>query len=78
LKIDKSFIQDIHEDYANSEIPEAIINLARSLHLNVIAEGVEKEHQRDFLLSKNCTQMQGYLFSKPLNSEEFERLLKGE
>ncbi|NHC41875.1 EAL domain-containing protein [Bacillus sp. MM2020_1] len=76
LKIDKSFIQDIHEDYANSEIPEAIINLARSLHLNVIAEGVEKEHQRDFLLSKNCTQMQGYLFSKPLNSEEFERLLR--
>jgi diguanylate cyclase len=78
LKIDKSFIQDIHEDFANSEIPEAIINLARSLHLNVIAEGVEKEHQRDFLLSKNCTQMQGYLFSKPLNSEEFEQFLREE
>ncbi|MBT2736646.1 EAL domain-containing protein [Bacillus sp. ISL-7] len=76
LKIDKSFIQDIHEDYANSEIPEAIINLARSLHLNVIAEGVEKEYQRDFLLSKNCIQMQGYLFSKPLNTEEFEQYLR--
>jgi diguanylate cyclase len=78
LKIDKSFIQDIHEDYANSEIPEAIINLARSLHLNVIAEGVEKEYQRDFLLSKNCIQMQGYLFSKPLNKAEFEQFLQKE
>ncbi|MFL6559784.1 MAG: putative bifunctional diguanylate cyclase/phosphodiesterase [Bacillus sp. (in: firmicutes)] len=75
LKIDKSFIQDIHEDYANSEIPEAIINLARSLHLNVIAEGVEEEYQKNFLLSKNCVQMQGYLFSKPLNREEFEQFL---
>jgi EAL domain-containing protein (putative c-di-GMP-specific phosphodiesterase class I) len=75
LKIDKSFIQDIHEDYANSEIPEAIINLARSLHLNVIAEGVEEEFQKEFLLSKNCVQMQGYLFSKPLNKEEFEQFL---
>ncbi|MEH7081640.1 EAL domain-containing protein [Neobacillus drentensis] len=76
LKIDKSFIQDIHEDYVNSEIPEAIINLARSLHLNVIAEGVEEEYQKEFLLSKNCVQMQGYLFSKPLNKEEFEHYLQ--
>lgn len=76
LKIDKSFIQDIEEDLGNAEIPEAIINLARSLHLNVIAEGVEKEYQKDFLLSKNCVQMQGYLFSKPLTNIEFEHLLK--
>ena len=75
LKIDKSFIQNIDEDYRNSEIPEAVINLARSLHLNVIAEGVEKEYQKDFLLSKNCVQMQGYLFSKPLSKEEFEIFL---
>jgi EAL domain-containing protein (putative c-di-GMP-specific phosphodiesterase class I) len=76
LKIDKSFIQDIHEDYANSEIPEAIINLARSLHLHVIAEGVEEEYQKEFLLSKDCVQMQGYLFSKSLNKEEFEHFLQ--
>ncbi|MGG3468252.1 EAL domain-containing protein [Neobacillus pocheonensis] len=75
LKIDKSFIQDIKEDWGNSEIPEAIINLARSLHLNVIAEGVEKEFQKEFLLSKNCVQMQGYLFSKPLRKEDFEQYL---
>ena len=72
LKIDKSFIQDIEKDLSHSEITEAIITLASSLHLNVIAEGVEKEYQRDFLLSKNCLQMQGYLFSKPLSKEEFE------
>lgn len=75
LKIDKSFIQNIEEDLSNSEIPEAIITLAKSLHLNVIAEGVEKEYQRDFLLSKNCLQMQGYLFSQPLSSREFEKYL---
>jgi diguanylate cyclase len=75
LKIDKSFIQDINENYGNSELAEAIINLARSLHLNVIAEGVEKEYQKDFLLSKNCTQMQGYLFSKPLSRLDFEKFL---
>jgi diguanylate cyclase len=72
LKIDKSFIQNINEDLDNTEIPEAIINLARVLHLNVIAEGVEKEYQKEFLLSKNCYLMQGFLFSKPLNKDEFE------
>ncbi|MGX6446017.1 putative bifunctional diguanylate cyclase/phosphodiesterase [Neobacillus sp. K501] len=71
LKIDKSFIQNIDEDLGNSEIPEAVINLARSLHLMVIAEGVEKEYQKEFLLSSDCVLMQGYLFSKPLNKEDF-------
>ncbi|MEH7331301.1 EAL domain-containing protein [Neobacillus drentensis] len=75
LKIDKSFIQDIKEDWGNSEIAEAVINLARSLHLNVIAEGVEQEYQKEFLLSKDCVQMQGYLFSKPLRKEEFDQFL---
>ncbi|WP_066067571.1 putative bifunctional diguanylate cyclase/phosphodiesterase [Neobacillus soli] len=75
LKIDKSFIEDINVDYGNSEIPEAIINLARSLHLKVIAEGVEMEYQKEFLLSKNCFQMQGYLFSNPLSTKEFEQFL---
>ncbi|MFJ7728103.1 EAL domain-containing protein [Neobacillus sp. NPDC097160] len=75
LKIDKSFIQNIDQDYGNSEIPEAIINLARSLHLNVIAEGVEKEYQKEFLLSKNCVEMQGYLFSNPLSKEDFEEYI---
>ncbi|WP_257984502.1 putative bifunctional diguanylate cyclase/phosphodiesterase [Neobacillus cucumis] len=75
LKIDKSFIQNINEDLKNTEIPEAIISLARGLHLDVIAEGVEKEHQKEFLLSKNCVLMQGYLFSKALSSSDFEQFL---
>ncbi|WP_160724373.1 putative bifunctional diguanylate cyclase/phosphodiesterase [Bacillus sp. USDA818B3_A] len=76
LKIDKSFIQGINERLENTEIPEAIINLARGLHLDVIAEGVEKVHQKEFLQSKNCVLMQGYLFSKPLSAEGFEQFLK--
>ncbi|MBO0962486.1 EAL domain-containing protein [Neobacillus sp. MM2021_6] len=75
LKIDKSFIQNINENHENAEIAEAIINLARSLHLDVIAEGVEEEYQKDFLLSKNCVQMQGYLFSKPLSIVDFEEFI---
>ncbi len=75
LKIDQSFIQNINEGLENTEIPEAIINLARGLHLDVIAEGVEKEHQKEFLLTKNCVLMQGYLFSKPLSSVAFEKFL---
>lgn len=75
LKIDKSFIQDISKELKNTEIAEAIINLARSLHLRVIAEGVEQEYQKDFLLSKNCIHMQGYFFSKPLHKEDFKTFL---
>ncbi len=75
LKIDRSFIQDIKEDYSHSEIPEAIINLARSLRLQVVAEGVEEEYQKEFLLKNECYHMQGYLFSKPLCRQDFEKLL---
>ncbi|MGM0904865.1 MAG: EAL domain-containing protein [Bacillota bacterium] len=73
LKIDRSFIQDIKENYDNAQIPEAIINLARSLRLQVIAEGVEEEYQKEFLIKNKCYQMQGYLFSKPLNRIDFEQ-----
>ncbi len=75
LKIDRSFILDIREDYSNCGIPEAIINLARSLRLQVIAEGVEEEYQKEFLLQNQCYHMQGYLFSKPLNKQDLEGFL---
>ncbi len=75
LKIDRSFIQDIQEDYSNSEIAETIINLAQSLRLQVVAEGVEEEYQKEFLMENNCYHMQGYLFSKPVCKEELEQLL---
>ncbi|MFL0493472.1 EAL domain-containing protein [Priestia megaterium] len=72
LKIDRSFIQDIQEDYSNSEIAQAIISLSQSLKLQVIAEGVEEEYQKAFLMKNGCNHMQGYLFSKPLAAEDFE------
>lgn len=72
LKIDQSFIQDINEEYQNSEIALAIINLVKSLRLEVIAEGVEKEHQKQYLLENNCENMQGYYFSKPIPASLFE------
>lgn len=75
LKIDQSFIKNINEDFNNKEIALAIINLAHSLKLGVIAEGVELEHQKKLLLINNCQEMQGYLFSKPVPSDQFERLL---
>jgi diguanylate cyclase (GGDEF)-like protein len=72
LKIDRSFIQDIQEDYSHSEIAQAIISLSQSLKLEVIAEGVEEEYQKAFLIKNGCVHMQGYLFSKPLAAEDFE------
>ncbi|MGV4967942.1 EAL domain-containing protein [Priestia aryabhattai] len=72
LKIDRSFIQDIQEDYSNSEIAQAIISLSQSLKLQVIAEGVEEEYQKAFLMENGCDHMQGYLFSKPLAATDFE------
>ncbi|OKL36587.1 bifunctional diguanylate cyclase/phosphodiesterase [Domibacillus mangrovi] len=76
LKIDRSFIQDITEDYHQSEIAETIINLARSLKLKVIAEGVEEEYQKEFLMKNECDHMQGYLFSKPLCKTDLETYLR--
>ncbi|ARK32271.1 EAL domain-containing protein [Halalkalibacter krulwichiae] len=73
LKIDRSFIQDITEDNRNAEIPLTIINLARSLHLDVVAEGVEENHQKEFLVQNQCNYMQGFFFSKPLSKDDFEK-----
>ncbi|MEQ2525300.1 EAL domain-containing protein [Bacillaceae bacterium CLA-AA-H227] len=75
LKIDQSFIKSIGENGNNSEIAVGIINLARSLKLDIIAEGVEEEHQKQYLIRNGCHLMQGYLFSKPLEANEFHKLL---
>jgi diguanylate cyclase (GGDEF)-like protein/PAS domain S-box-containing protein len=73
LKIDQSFIRGIPEDADDANIAKAIIALAKSLHLTVVAEGVETEQQRDFLIGAQCHEMQGYLVSKPLRASELER-----
>lgn len=74
LKIDQSFIQDISAGENGKEVVTAIIQLAKNLHLKVIAEGVETNNQCSFLKDKLCDEMQGYLFSKAVPSEEVERL----
>ncbi|MFD1736297.1 EAL domain-containing protein [Bacillus salitolerans] len=75
LKIDRSFIEVIRENGENSEIAEAIIMLAKSLNLKVVAEGVEDVAHVDYLQAKKCEEIQGYWFSKPLPAEELEKLL---
>jgi EAL domain-containing protein (putative c-di-GMP-specific phosphodiesterase class I) len=79
LKIDASFVRDIHATGSPDDgiLVRAIISLAHSLHLSVIAEGVETEAQRDFLRDNACDEMQGFFFSKALPPEECERFLGG-
>jgi EAL domain-containing protein (putative c-di-GMP-specific phosphodiesterase class I) len=76
LKIDQSFIRDLDTDANDKAIVCTIITMAEGLNINVIAEGVETEEQRQYLLDHGCTNYQGYLFSKPIPIEKFEALLK--
>ena len=75
LKIDQSFVRDITFDEQDRSIVRTVIAMARSLELEVIAEGVETEEQKQRLMNSGCTHYQGYLFSKPVPVEHFERLL---
>lgn len=77
LKIDQGFVRDIPHDSDDMEIAAAIISMARSLRLKVVAEGVETEAQRNFLRHQGCHAYQGYLFSPPVTAEAFSELLCG-
>lgn len=75
LKIDQSFVRDLVSNQSDYAIVRTIIAMAQGLNLNVIAEGVETEDQRQILISNGCTHFQGYLFSKPVPIEDFDALL---
>lgn len=75
LKIDQSFIRDLPEDGDSRGIVSAIIALGANLGLKVVAEGVEKREQFDYLLSRRCTIIQGYFYSPPLEAKEFVQWL---
>ena len=80
LKIDRSFVIEIPEDgeqddSSRTAIPRAIIQLAAEFDLSVVAEGVETESQRNFLLRNGCDVIQGYLFSRPVSADKFVALL---
>jgi diguanylate cyclase (GGDEF)-like protein/PAS domain S-box-containing protein len=78
LKIDRSFVKNILEDTASCAIAQTIISLGKAMDLPVIAEGVESKAQRDRLLALGCGVFQGYLYSRPMPIEEFERVLANE
>ncbi len=72
LKIDQTFIRNVHMDSENAAVVNAIIYLGKSFGMDVIAEGVETQAQLDFLVKANCPEAQGYLFGKPVPAAEFE------
>lgn len=75
LKIDRSFVHEIESSPHNGAIANAVIGMGNSLHLRVVAEGVETEGQLAFLMERHCEEGQGYLFSRPVTSEAFAGLL---
>ena len=77
LKIDRSFVKDLPRDAEDAAIAKAIIAMAHSLRLAVVAEGVETDQQLAFLRQHGCDLVQGFLFSRPVPGEEFAALLAG-
>jgi diguanylate cyclase (GGDEF)-like protein/PAS domain S-box-containing protein len=77
LKIDKGFVADVLTDASDAAISRAIISLAQSLRLQVVAEGVETQEQRNFLAEQGCDHFQGHLFAPPLPIAELDARLRG-
>ncbi len=78
LKLDRSFVRDLPGDAQDAALTRAILAMGQSLKLDVIAEGVETEAQRDFLLAHGCVTMQGFLFARPMPAEDVGAWIAGQ
>ncbi|MCC8970670.1 EAL domain-containing protein [Bradyrhizobium sp. Cham227] len=78
IKIDRAFIKDLAGTGASSTIVQAVVNIAAASDMTTTAEGVETEQQRNLLRILGCTEMQGYLFSRPVSSAEIRKLLSSD
>jgi EAL domain-containing protein (putative c-di-GMP-specific phosphodiesterase class I) len=76
LKIDQSFVRNLHTNKINVAITESLIYMAHLLNLKVIAEGIETQEELNILQGFQCDEIQGYLFSRPLNLEDFQTLVR--
>jgi EAL domain-containing protein (putative c-di-GMP-specific phosphodiesterase class I) len=76
LKIDQSFVHDLMTDDSDASVVRAVIGMGESLHMLVVAEGVETREQLEFLREHNCPQGQGFYFSQPVIAAEFRQLLE--
>ena len=74
LKIDKNFVRDIATSSNDQAIVKAVLLMAHSMNLRVVAEGVEKEEPLSFLREQQCDEAQGFLFSEPLSAEKFREM----
>jgi EAL domain-containing protein (putative c-di-GMP-specific phosphodiesterase class I) len=75
LKVDRSFVHGVGQDAMDTAIVQSVVALAKALHLDVTAEGIETQAQRSELLALGCDRGQGYLFAKPLPANEMDMLL---
>ena len=75
LKLDRGFVQHLPESETDAAVASAVVTLARRLGLSVVAEGVETEAQHQFLADIGCDVLQGFLFSRPLPTSDFEAWL---
>jgi len=76
LKIDRSFVRDLTTDADDASVVSAIIRMGKSLHMRVVAEGVETREQHSFLEKRKCSEAQGYYLSPPVRAEKFADLLR--
>jgi EAL domain-containing protein (putative c-di-GMP-specific phosphodiesterase class I) len=78
LKIDRSFVSDLPDDLEDSTLVKAIVAMAESLNLSLVAEGVETKEQADFLMNVGCHNLQGFYYAKPMTAKSLSDLLEGD